>query len=79
MEAGKEYFVRVELSMLLPLKRAFQTFGSIAEFVGERAMEEVASWKGPKTGLSTALGNPAKAAGFPLLPQPRRRRVNLPI
>ena len=27
--------------------------------------------------FSTSLGNPARAAGFPLLPPPRRRRATL--
>src|SRR2546427_3786793 len=42
-------------------------------------------WKTPLRGkvqgrdFSTALGNPATAARFPLFPPPRLRRVNFPI
>jgi hypothetical protein len=42
-------------------------------------------WKTPLRGkvqrrdFSTALGNPTTAAGFPLFPPPRLRRVNFPI
>jgi hypothetical protein len=36
-------------------------------------MEKDARWKSPKTRtFPTELGNPAKDAGFPLFPQPRR-------
>ena len=34
---------------------------------------KAAPWKSPKPDFSTALGNPAKCAGFPLCPQPPRR------
>jgi hypothetical protein len=48
--------------------------GSIALFVGEKGR-----WKMPLRGkvqerdFSTSLGNPARTAGFPLLPPPLRR------
>src|SRR5467141_876947 len=53
--------------------------GSIAQFVGKRAVENAAPRKSPKADFPTALGNPATAAGFPLFPPPRLRRVNFPI
>ena len=49
---------------------------------GRRAVEKAGPWKARKTksrfsSLPTALGNPAKPAGFPLFPQPRLLLVSL--
>jgi hypothetical protein len=48
----------------------------------QRAVEKAGPWKARKTksrfsSLPTALGNPAKPAGFPLFPQPRLLLVSL--
>jgi hypothetical protein len=39
-------------------------FGSIAEFVGKRAMEKDTSWKSPRAGLSHCAWKSARATDF---------------
>jgi len=44
--------------------------GSIAEFVGERPWKTPLRGKVQERDFPTALGNPARTAGFPLFPPP---------
>jgi hypothetical protein len=54
-----------EIEPPLPL---FRKKGSIAEFVGKRAMEKGAPWKSPKAGLSPSSWKSRKSGGIPTFP-----------
>src|SRR5271166_1108642 len=42
--------------------------GSLAEFVGKRAVEKAAPWKSPKAGLSPSAWKSGKSGGIPTFP-----------
>ncbi len=53
--------------------------GSVAEFVGRNAVENAATWKSPKTGLSHTAWKSCNRGGIPTLFHRLGRDVNLSI
>jgi hypothetical protein len=52
--------------------------GSVALFMGKRAVEKAAAWKSPTAGLShSGLEIPQQRRDFALFPLPRLRRIYL--
>jgi hypothetical protein len=42
-----------------------ENYGSLAEFVGKRAVEKAAAWKSPKAGLPPSAWKSRKSGGIP--------------
>src|ERR1035441_1095726 len=45
--------------------QCIRIFGSLAEFVGKRAVEKAAAWKSPKAGLFPSAWKSRKSGGMP--------------